>query len=311
MLWVVVRGLQLARQGHGTGRTLAFGGLAMALAAVSDTLAFANLTRLPYLVDFAFLVTVCVTGAALARANVEQAAALELASQALSAAQDQLVRQKQLAALGEMSAIIAHEVRSPVAVIYNVLSLLRRHEGTKSPEVAELMTTLGDEALRLKRLVDDLLDFARPLAVRFDEHAVEPIVKGAIAAARAEGAGEVEFAPSGDLPPFYGDDELLRRALVNLVRNAHETTPGVRIQVSCASADDRLRISVVDSGAGVPDQNREHIFKPFYTTRPCGSGLGLSLVKKVAEAHDGTASFEPTPGGGATFTLAFPLRGAA
>ncbi|MSP23700.1 MAG: hypothetical protein EXR75_00755 [Myxococcales bacterium] len=311
MVLLLLRGVELVRRKRAGGRAIVFSGLACALATANDVAAFANLTRMPYLCDFAFLATMLITGATLARHGVTTAAALELAAARLKAAQAELVHKKQLAALGEMSAVIAHEVRSPVAVIFNVVALLRRDDALHKASTTSLIETLGEEAERLRRLVEELLDFVRPLPLQVGEHSVERLVRSAIAAACVPDANLVEFDAEPKLPPFVGDEQLLHQALVNLVRNAvAPPVTGNRVRVRCSSGADHLHIDVIDSGTGVLPEDRARLFTPFFTTRATGTGLGLAVVKKIAEAHGGAASFEPTPGGGATFRLALPRTAA-
>lgn len=238
---------------------------------------------------------------------------LEHARQRLEQAQGELVKRERLAALGELTAVVAHEVRNPLAVIFNVLASLERALASDDRS-RELLGILTVEADRLNRMVGSLLELAHPAHATPQATEVGPLVEEAIAAARTlvDPAAEVLVERPAPLPAFVLDRELVRQALVNLVCNALQA-PGrqgpVRVRVAMEPApESALRLEVIDDGAGVPPELAERIFAPFFTTRATGSGLGLAVVQRVAEAHGGTVSLSPTPDGGATFALRLPAR---
>ena len=228
--------------------------------------------------------------------------------------QGRLVQQERLAAVGELSAAIAHEVRNPLGVIFNALATLKRT--LPAAEDSQLMLAImAEEADRLNRLVSDVLALVRPSAAQLEPTAIAELVEEAISAARAQvdPAALVRLDVPLPLPPALVDRRLVRQALVNLIANAiaapsRKSAVGVRLELEHAALD-MLRVEVVDDGADVPAEFVGRVFTPFQTTRSATTGLGLAVVQRVAEAHRGTVSVSQTPGGGATFVLRVPLRG--
>lgn len=238
--------------------------------------------------------------------------ALLAAQQQLEAAQADLVKQERLAALGELAAVVAHEVRNPLAVIFNALATLRR--STAPEQRAEvLMDVIHEEADRLNRMVSALLELARPVDATLAPTPVAELVRSAIDAVRglSQPEAEVRLHIPHALPVARLDEHKVHQAVVNLVANATQSTgrrAPVEVRVTVEPTPlPTLRIAVLDDGAGVPEAARARLFTPFFTTRALGTGLGLVVVRRVAEAHGGAVRFEPTPGGGATFVLLLPL----
>jgi signal transduction histidine kinase len=228
----------------------------------------------------------------------------------LARAQDQLVHRERLAALGELAAIVAHEVRNPLGVIFNSLGSLRRMV-QPSGNAKMLLGIVGEEAERLNRIVGDLLDFARPSPPALRPEPLDRVIDDALGAALARGAGRVavarEIAP--DLPAVPMDVRLVRQALLNLTLNAVQAMPGggtlsVRARLDGAAA----RVEIADTGPGIADEVRHRIFEPFFTTKATGSGLGLAVVKRIVDDHRGALEVRSAPGEGTTFVLRLPLE---
>lgn len=239
---------------------------------------------------------------------------LKASYQELSRAQQELVKRERLAALGELSAVIAHEVRNPLGVIFNSLSSLKRLV-PPTEDGRMLLDIVGEEAERLNRMVSDLLDFARPNEAQLRAESLKRVVGGAVeAASRAMPAPHVElcFEPGEHLPDVPVDAQMLRQAVVNLVVNAMQAMPrGGRVVVRTAmeerGAAKFARVEVEDDGPGIPDGLSDRIFQPFFTTRAAGSGLGLAVVKRIADAHHAEIQVRSQQGTGATFTLWLPM----
>lgn len=273
----------------------------------------AGLLPTPYLLDLGYLALMLSVATSLSIRF--KATTIRLAE-----TQKELLRHERLAALGELSAVVAHEVRNPVAIIFNALASLKKlPEG--DPRRNDLFDILEEEADRLRRMVSDLLDFAKPQHVALTAAHLPNIVAGAVASARAAltnsgatpSAGtQVATELARDLPELSCDPELVRRALVNLLSNAF-LADGRKgpVVVRGERHLDRVVVSVIDDGEGVPESNRVRIFQPFFTTRATGIGLGLPVVARVAEAHGSELSFHPTPGGGATFRFSLATIDAA
>lgn len=238
--------------------------------------------------------------------------ALEETQRQLAQAQAELVKKEQLAALGELAAVVAHEVRNPLGVIFNALQTIKRT--SKIDEQGRLMLdVIDEEAERLNSMVTSLLDLARPEAPRLVLTQVIELVRSSIDAARVstEPEAEVRLNIPEPLPLALVDEQKMHQALVNLISNALQATGKrgpvvVRVTIEKGQRS-MLRVDVIDDGHGVAPELRERVFAPFFTERARGTGLGLAVVRRVAEAHQGEVSVEATPGGGATFVLRVPL----
>jgi signal transduction histidine kinase len=230
--------------------------------------------------------------------------------------QAELLAKEQLAAVGELSAVIAHEVRNPLAIIKNAVSGLRRR-GLRDEDRDVLLGILDEETERLNRLVTDLLAFARPVTPQSREVLVAELVSHAIELARAGGRGtdavalDVHFE---DGPTHLAcDPDLLRQALVNIAENALQAMPGggtltVRVGYVTVGTTRSVALTFRDTGEGMDTLVRSKARDPFFTTRPSGTGLGLAIVDRIARAHGGTVEIESGHGVGTTVTLSLPER---
>jgi len=227
----------------------------------------------------------------------------------LARAQDQLVHQERLAALGELAAVIAHEVRNPLGVIFNSLGSLRRL-CQASGDAHMLLDIVGEEADRLNRIVGDLLDFAKPAPPTLRPEALDRVLDEAVAAALTDARDRiaVERDVPGDLPLVPIDAHLVRQAIVNVVVNAAQAMPERgTLTVRARVVDEAAVVELSDTGCGIPDEVRHRIFEPFFTTRPTGTGLGLAIVKRIMDGHHGRVEVRARPGGsGTTFALHLP-----
>lgn len=287
---------------------------AIVVTAISDIFASSGLTAMPYIIDLGFIAMLGAVGGSITTRFVASARSLELASRTLRATQAQLIERERLAALGSLSAVIAHEVRNSIGVVFNAVTMLRKLS-VESDDSSTLFKIVEEEAHRLKRMVADLLNFARPYDLRLAPAPLDELIRGAVSASRMAasdgGTDDVEVELVLASQEIWCDEQLVRQAIVNLVSNAlqapHKQAPvSVRAEMQGATSD--LRISVRDDGEGVSPDQREKLFTPFFTTRPTGTGLGLALVRRIAEAHGGSVAFQPTPGGGATFVMTLPLQ---
>jgi PAS domain S-box-containing protein len=229
----------------------------------------------------------------------------------LAHAQRQLIHQERLAALGELSAVVAHEVRNPLGVIFNSLGSLRRLIRPQG-DAKMLLDIVGEEADRLNRIVGDLLDFARPSTPVLQPELLGHVVDEAVAAALAQNPAGVEVCrerePGDDLPAVPLDARLVRQAVVNLAVNAVQAMPrGGRLTVRVRRDAEAARLEIEDTGPGIPEEVRSRIFEPFFTTKASGTGLGLAVVKRIVDGHGGEIAVRSRPGAGTVFSLSFPL----
>ena len=301
-----------------TAQCVALG--AVVFGAVHDSLTSADIIGGPYLNDLAMFVMILSVGGSLTRSFVANARALEVSSRSLAIAHEALVKRERLAALGELAAVVAHEVRNPLAVVFNATAGLRKAP-PGSGDHAALVDIVQEEAERLRDIVADLLEFAHPRPPLFVVTAVDEVVRSAIESARAEASAskeDVSLEVKRGVSPTSCDERLLRQAVINLVTNALQA-PGRRgpVRVTLEPGDgaeddgeesEGIVLRVADDGEGIAEELRERVFTPFYSTRPSGTGLGLAVVKSSAEAHGGDVDLTTTPGGGATFTLRLPSR---
>jgi PAS domain S-box-containing protein len=231
---------------------------------------------------------------------------------ALKAAETRLVQQAALAHLGQMAAVVAHEVRNPLAGIKGALQILI---GRRTPGDAELpiMREVIARIDALGELINDVMVFARPRALRPTEFSIRPLVLDAIAMLRRDPIGSaVEATVDGPDFAVTGDQELLKAATLNLLLNAAQAMHGRGpIAITLSRQRDRAVLDIRDSGPGIPPELREHVFEPFFTTKSRGGGLGLPIARRTAELHGGSLTFECPDTGGTHFTLSLPLRGVA
>lgn len=229
----------------------------------------------------------------------------------LEKVQSELVRKEQLAAVGELAASIAHEVRNPLAVIVNANAGLRR--GTLNTEDREtLLSIIDEETERLNRLVEELLRFARPVSARRSAVSLVELCEDVRKNAPPGHVVEADIPDDPSIETIWVDPTLFRVVLDNLVANACQSMrPGgiVGIRVRRDTFEDgreATAIDVVDRGHGMDTPVLQRALHPFFTTRPSGTGLGLPIVQRFVEAHGGDLRLTSHPGSGTTATLRIP-----
>lgn len=226
--------------------------------------------------------------------------------------QSELVTKKQLAAVGELAAAIAHEVRNPLAVIVNAVAGLRR-SAVRDEDRSMLLGIVDEEAARLNRLVTDLLRFARPVSVKRLPVSLLELANRSRSSAMLDGHQiVVHIADDADLQTVWVDPSLFRLVFDNLVENACQAmkaggTVQIAVQRGLLRAEPAVRIEIADSGQGMEPGVRERALDPFFTTRPSGTGLGLPIVHRIVEAHGGEIQLDSQEGRGTTVILLLPL----
>lgn len=226
--------------------------------------------------------------------------------------EDQLRLKDSLSRLGELTAGLAHEFRNGLATIHGYARLMNPEK--LPPEYREYVESLRAETDSLTEIVANFLAFARPTSEAHLPTALAPIVARAVDEASADArrhAGTIDIA--GAFGQIEGDDVMMRQAISNLLRNAIEacieagTTPRVRIEGTIDHRAGQQRVVISDNGPGIPAHVADKIFRPFFTTRARGTGLGLALVQKIVVWHNGRISHGASPGGGAEFSIVLPL----
>jgi signal transduction histidine kinase len=238
----------------------------------------------------------------------------------LEQAQAEARRSERLAALGQLSAGLAHEIRNPLGVIKGSAEMLTQKLQASDELARELAGYISTEVNRLSALVTEFLDFARPLHAQPHPADLIALLDRILQIVADRFTGKqtvrVERDYASGLPLVPLDESLCEQAFLNLVQNAYEAMEAggtLRIEVQTVTQNDRegVRLRLADTGPGVPEELREEIFNPFVTTKKTGVGLGLSIVSKIVDGHHGSIHVENSPEGGAVFTIFFPLEEAA
>ncbi len=246
---------------------------------------------------------------------------LEETDAALFEHRRRLVQSEKLSAVGELAAKLAHEVLNPIAGMKAAVQLLER-QGNAAPGANAVVDTVVDTARALDRelsrvegLMRRLMSYARPLAPRYELVTVGSLVDSAVEAAGpvlARHDARVQRHEAADLPPLEVDPQLITQALVNLIANATEAAPGATVEIETArtTAHGRAEVAVrvSDRGAGIAPGQLRDLFKPFFTTKPDGHGLGLAVSQNIVLEHGGRISGAArTDGTGAVFEILIPV----
>jgi len=248
----------------------------------------------------------------------ELAETLAETNRRLEQAQAEARRSERLAALGQLSAGLAHEIRNPLGVIKGSAEMLTQKLGESNPLATELAGYISTETNRLSALVTRFLDFARPLHADLAPQDITAVLDRALTDVVTLWKGatvRVEKSYEPNLPPVALDESLSEQAFVNIVQNAYDAmgaSGGVlRVKAATSNAGGREGVEVLieDTGPGIPVELREQIFNPFVTTKKKGVGLGLSIVSKIMDGHHGFIRVEDAGAGqgtGARFVMFFP-----
>jgi nitrogen-specific signal transduction histidine kinase len=231
----------------------------------------------------------------------------------LTALQKQIRWKENLAALGEMSAGIAHEFKNSLATISGYAQMIRSE--VKTGDVRDSSERILDQTRALTHVVTEFLRFAKPLEICYETVSMQSVVAKVAEELRETIPGCIVEC-EGKFEDLPGDEALLRQALLNLARNGAQASQGVaeRPQVTMSGTIEELggkkwlRICVADNGGGIPEGDMQKIFLPFFTTKSEGTGLGLAVVQKIALQHGGSIEARNRAGGGAEFLLWLPLR---
>ncbi len=224
-------------------------------------------------------------------------------------AQEAVRRSDRLAALGQLTAGLAHELRNPLGTIKASAEMLNKQLSGENEVAREVAGFISTEVDRTNSLVTRFLQFARPVHLRFDVEDLTRTLDRAIALAARE-APEIaiykNYAP--EIPPFPFDAELMERVFYNLVLNAAQATaPGGAVTVKTRANERTVETAVIDRGSGIDDKTMKDIFNPFFTTKKEGVGLGLAIVSKIVDEHGGKIAVESEPGKGSIFCVSLPM----
>jgi signal transduction histidine kinase len=229
-----------------------------------------------------------------------------------------------LAALGEMAAAMAHELKNPLAGIEVMAGLLRRKLGD-SPDAQSIIADIISEAKMANSTVVEMLDYVRPVRLERGRTAIAQVLHTAVSMAESKarrGDVKVDLAVPEELPAIQGDEHQLCQVFTNLVINAFEAMNGqgrIRISAWAGTVEQEhtqrgglasvpmLIVEIADDGPGIPDELKDRVFNAFFTTKAQGSGLGLAIVRKIIDAHDGRIDVTSSSGKGTRFTVTLPV----
>ena len=235
------------------------------------------------------------------------------ANERIQQAEQAARRSDRLAALGQLSAGLAHELRNPLGTIKASAELLQRNVASENDVAREMAGFIASEVDRTNSLVTRFLQFARPLKLRRDKADLSQTLDRAIAQVEREAKGAAIYKNyQPEIAPFPFDAELMERVFYNLILNAVQASPpGGAVSVKTRAGADCVEIAVIDRGVGIEPAQRDSIFNPFFTTKPEGVGLGLAIVSKIVDEHGGKITVESDPGKGSIFHVVLPNEPAA
>ena len=225
-----------------------------------------------------------------------------------------------LAALGEMAAAIAHEVKNPLAAIEIMAGLLRR-KLADAPDAQTVLTDIIKETKMANAIVQEALEFVRPIRLQVERTGVAEAVRAAVQLAdtkaqRGDIGLDVDLPEA--LPLIQGDEYQLTQVFTNLLMNAYEAMEGTghvaitaqTVRLARESGErDAVVVEFADDGPGMPQDVSDRVFNPFFTTKARGSGLGLAIVRRIVDAHDGSIDLKTAPGHGTLIRVTLPVRG--
>lgn len=234
--------------------------------------------------------------------------------------QREISQRERLSSLGRLSTVIAHEIRNPLMIIKAALHTLRQ-PGVGQEAVRDAAADIDGEVARLNRIVNEVLDFARPIRFELAPVDLNTLCRESAAAAQAAPGAAVQLDLDPALPPVTTDAERLRLAIVNLIVNARhaveaQSAPatadaGPRVFLSTRLAGERVAIVIADTGAGIDASDLARVFDPYFTTKRGGTGLGLPIAKNIIEGLGGTLAVASAAGRGTEIRIELPTRGIA
>lgn len=222
----------------------------------------------------------------------------------------QMSRAEHLSTLGELATGLAHEIRNPLAGISGVVEIIARDLPANSPARA-VVKDVRLEIAQINRIITDLLETARPRLPHARRGDLNTTVEHSVMLARQQALSKpitIDFQRNANLPQVEHDSDQIHQVLLNLLLNAIQAINGSGfIKVGIEEIGDRVAITVADTGRGIAPEHLPNIFKPFYTTKGNGTGLGLSLAKRIVEEHQGTIEVTSVPGKGTSMAVYLPL----
>jgi len=225
----------------------------------------------------------------------------------------QLAESERLAAIGETTTMVGHDLRNPLQAMTNTLYLVKRlatsEKAKDKREAVGLVSGLNDTIQYMDKIVSDLQDYARPVGADRVETSLPDLIKATVSNVKIPGNVDVAVDVGDELSNVKLDPALFRRVLTNLILNAVQAMPkGGKLTITGSRGVESFTVAVQDTGVGIAPENLEKVFKPFFTTKAQGQGLGLAVCKRLTEAQGGTVEVASRVGKGSTFTLRIPIN---
>jgi signal transduction histidine kinase len=235
---------------------------------------------------------------------------VEVARQSLKKTQDKLIQSEKLAALGKLTAGIAHEIRNPLTSIKILIhSLAKKITDAKTKE--KDIEVIEDEIERVNQIINRFLDFARPKEPQFSPVDINQVLEETInlVSGEAKEQNVVLEKKLSSLPHIQADGEQIKQVFLNLFLNAVQAMPeGGKLRIKTDRKGQWVRIEIQDEGAGIPERIKDKLFEPFFTTKEEGIGLGLSIVKRIVDDHKGSIKVRNSHPKGTIFTINLPIN---
>jgi signal transduction histidine kinase len=245
----------------------------------------------------------------------QRAEEVEQAYEQLQSAQDRSLSAERLAGIGEMTAVVAHEIRNPLSTIGGFVNLMLR-QADDPQKVHRNASIIRDEVVRLEKILDGLLTLSRPARPRLQWHDIRQIMDDCVQTTEQAAAQlpldapaiEISFESQPDLPDLHIDPDQIRQVLDNLIHTAIDAMPeGGTVTLSAnLGEDDEVILRASDTGSGIAPSHLQRVFDTFFTTKPSGMGLGLALSRKIIHEHGAEVYVDSEQGQGTTFTIVFP-----
>ncbi|GEM_PF-6358731 len=214
---------------------------------------------------------------------------------------------EKMAIIGQMASIVAHEMRNPLGIITNSLYLVKRLSGTDAAKTYQHLETASKATSSASRIVEDLLDYARPKKPVMEPVKLNAILEEALSRLVPDGNIEVikEFSPG--MSPVQGDAEMLQRVLINLIQNALQSMPrGGTLKLKTSTPGEWQEVSIIDTGEGMSEETKKNLFQPLFSTRTKGVGLGLFISQQIVTQHGGSIEVSSELGKGTSITVRLP-----
>jgi PAS domain S-box-containing protein len=221
--------------------------------------------------------------------------------------EENLLRSRRLAAIGETAAMVGHDLRNPLQGIMGAAYLLKKHEGNLSEEGKTLLHAIEDGIERSDKVIDDLLAYSRELQLDLSMSNAKLLIDQSLASMKIP-ENMIVVNHTKEQPTVEVDVEKMKRVCLNLMKNAVDAMPnGGTLTITSTESDGNLQVSFADTGEGMSQEILAKIWSPLFTTKARGMGYGLAIVKRFMEAHRGSVSVETIPGKGSTFTIRIPI----